>query len=247
MESNGSRHPVSEWDTVATTRDNGEPIRILIADHDPISRRVVDGVLRGSRQLDVVASIDSHRPFAEWPIRHVDVAVLSLSGGDLPAATIRELTARAIRVLLIGMDWTRGSLDIAVAAGAAGCVVKDTELTGIVAGVQAIAHGNAVFSPELVSLYVPCSDATVPHHRPPDVVLRLSDREREVLMLLGDGMSTAEAAKACGVSNATIKSHVSHSLGKLGARSRLEAVLIVKGAFTPVRWTRLRPPDRVGS
>jgi DNA-binding CsgD family transcriptional regulator len=69
----------------------------------------------------------------------------------------------------------------------------------------------------------------------------LTDREHEVLSLLADGMSTVEAARSLGVSPATIKSHVSHALPKLGARNRLEAVLLIRNAtrpYHPVRSSR---------
>lgn len=205
----------------------------MIADHDPISRRVVEGVLRSCAELDVVAAVDSHRPLTEWPLRGMDVAVLGLASGDSPVGAIRELSGHRIRVLLIGIDWTRRGLNEAAAAGAVGFLVKDPELTGIVGGVQAVAAGNVVLSPELLDLYMPrpaANGSTTRRQGPAEAVGRLSEREREVLTLLGEGLSTAEAARVCGVSSTTIKSHVSHALTKLGARNRLEAVLMVKEA-----------------
>jgi two-component system, NarL family, nitrate/nitrite response regulator NarL len=221
--------PRSAFDGDLSTDERAQArIRTLVADHDPISRRVVEGVLRSCDELEVTA-VDSHRPLLEWPLRRLDVVVLGLASGESPTGTVRELSARELRVLLVGIDWTRRGLDDAAAAGAVGFLVKDPELTGIVGGVQAVAAGNVVLSPELLELYVPRSaDGSARHQRAAEAVHRLSDREREVLTLLGEGLSTAEAARVCGVSSTTIKSHVSHALTKLGARNRLEAVLMVK-------------------
>jgi two-component system nitrate/nitrite response regulator NarL len=224
---------------------SGSRPRVVLADHDPISRRFLEAALRAADQLSVVAGIDSHHPMADWPLRQVDVVVLGLGHGDAPLGTVRELSSRMIPVLLIGLDWTRRSLDGALAAGASGCLTKSVDLTGVVSGVQAVASGNIVLSPELVELYVLRSPGeAVGGSRDQDLVRTLSNREREVLALLADGMSTAEAAALCGVSNATIKSHVSHALTKLGARNRLEAVLMVKGSFTPSRPVRPLPAQR---
>lgn len=230
-----------EWDLVVPGRRGRPRIRTFVADHDPISRRVIHSVLGRSEQLEMVACVDSHDPLAEWPLRHVDVAVLGLTPSDFQIGTVRELVSRLIRVLLIGVDWTRRGLDEAVVAGATGCLVKDTDLTGIVGAVHAVACGNMVLSPELLGLHIARPrPGAVDRRESREAVLRLSDREREVLILLGEGMSTAEAANLCGVSNATIKSHVSHALTKLGARNRLEAVLMVNDAFTPATQAQLR-------
>ncbi|WP_370949008.1 LuxR C-terminal-related transcriptional regulator [Amycolatopsis sp. cg5] len=211
--------------------DSGPRVRTLLAEHDPISGHFVEGVLSAGQGLSVVAVVDSHRPIADWPLRQTDVVVLGLGHGDFLLGVVRDLAGRGVPVLVLGMDWTRRGLDNALAAGASGCLVKNTELDGVVSGVHAVAAGNRVLSPELLELYVPRAESS-PRA---EVVGKLSDREREVLTLLGQGMSTAEAAKLCGVSNATIKSHVSHALTKLGARNRLEAVLMIRDSFIPAR------------
>jgi DNA-binding NarL/FixJ family response regulator len=209
------------------------PIRVVVADHDPISRHVVTETLGRTDGIDVVACVDSHRPLADWPPRLAGVAVLSLCPGDSPVDPVRVLAARSLRVLLIGVAWTRAGLDGALAAGATGCLVKTAELTGLAGAVHAVAGGNRVLSPELLDLYVtrPAPAGTRRRCRL-DAVRTLTEREREVVTLLAEGLSTAEVARFCRVSRATVKSHVSHALGKLGARNRLEAVLMVQAALT---------------
>lgn len=201
-------------------------VRTLLADEDPISRDVVQVALRSDDQLHLVAGIDSRRPLSEWPLNQVEVVVLGLSHGDVLLSTLRDLAARGIKSVVVGLDWNRRVLDNVLAAGASGCLVKDARLDGVVSGVRAVAAGNRVLSPRLLEIYAPR------HARDGGaddlVVARLTLREREILNLLGEGLSTSEVAAACGVSGATIKSHVSHALTKLRARSRLEAVLMLK-------------------
>lgn len=220
----------TEWDLVVTRDEPG--IRTVVAEHDPVSRRVLCAVCSRSERLDVVAALDSHTPVGEWPLSRVEVAVVDLTALGLQANPVPALIARGIRVLLIGVDWSRATVGAAISAGVTGCLVKDPDLTGIVGGVHAVAGGHMVLSPDLLAMHLPRPAG--PGGRDGDkwysVLRRLSEREREVLALLGEGMSTAEAAKRCGVSAATIKSHVSHTLAKLGARNRLEAVLMLKDA-----------------
>lgn len=218
--------------------DHGEPdTRVLVADRDPISRHVLGEVLRRTGQFDVVACVEGDQPMRTWPLSRVDVVVLAATPREDITLTVRELVSRRIRVLLIGVGWTRGRLDAAFAAGVAGCLVKNTEVGGLAAAAQAVASGHTVLSPELHGLYtVPAHPfrGTVPSQASrragsPEHLLRLlTQREHKVLALLAEGLSTAEAAADLHVSPATIKSHVSHALTKLGVRNRLEAVLLVR-------------------
>ncbi|MBO4207832.1 helix-turn-helix transcriptional regulator [Micromonospora echinofusca] len=222
----GTTHrPRSAWQLDGGRSRVPSRIRVLVADHDPVWRRLLHDVLTGNSQLDVVAGVDSHRPLADWPLHRVDVAVLGASHGELMTGAVRQLTARRIRVVLLCLDWSRRSLDAAMAAGAAGCLVKEPDLSGVAGSVQAVAGSNRVLSTALLNFYV--NPAAV-DRRTQDAVRRLTTREREVLRLLGEGRTTAEAAELCGVSSATVKSHVSHALAKLDARNRLEAVLMVR-------------------
>jgi DNA-binding NarL/FixJ family response regulator len=115
--------------------------------------------------------------------------------------------------------------------------VKNTEVGGLAAAARAVASGHTVLSPELHGLYTspvrvvpgPVPSQVSRRAGSPDHLLRLlTGREHKVLALLAEGLSTAEAAADLKVSPATIKSHVSHALTKLGVRNRLEAVLLVR-------------------
>ncbi|GLF98496.1 response regulator transcription factor [Streptomyces yaizuensis] len=228
-----------------TNGSAAEPeVRILLADQDPISRHVLGRVVRRAEQLRLVVSVDVRQPLRDWRLNQVDVAVLGVGHNCDPVDTIRELVAGGIRVLLIGVGWTRGKLDAAFQAGAMGCLLKDARISGLAAAARAVASGHTVLSPELHELYRSPSERRRGVPPSPDrpgggestqrLLSTLTDREREVLALLTDGLSTSEAAARLHVSAATIKSHVSHTLTKLGVRNRLEAVLLMQGAPVPV-------------
>ncbi|WP_441250126.1 response regulator transcription factor [Kitasatospora sp. McL0602] len=180
--------------------------------------------------------MDIRRPVREWPLDQVDVAVLAIGHQEDHSRTVHELALSKIQVLLIGVGWTRARLEAAVSAGAAGCLVKDTRIGGLATAVRSVASGHAVLSPELLGLYRSPARREPSSAAPPvlsgDAVRRLirslTDREQQVLTLLAEGSSTVEAAEALSVSPATVKSHISHALGKLGVRNRLEAVLLMQ-------------------
>lgn len=210
-------------------------VRTLLADHDPISRRVLASVLSKAEQLEVVACADSHDSLETWPLDEVDVAILGVSSAEPMTLLVGDLVARRLDVVVIGVDWDRSSIDAAITAGAAGCLVKDCDLTGLAASICAVASGHAVFSRQLLNCYMPGSGRrTHPRLQALAALQSLTDREQQILLLIADGMSTAEVADFCGVSAATVKSHVSHALTKLGVRSRLEAILLIRdGLDTP--------------
>lgn len=217
--------------------EQDEPVAsVLLADHDPISRRVLGTVLRDAAQLEYLRCVDSHRPVEEWPrLGRADVVVLVVGAHEDATATVARVTGYGCRVLLVGTAWTPESLSTALAAGATGCLIKDTEIGRVATAARAVASGHVVLSPQLLGQCLhkkPASGGSplgLDGPVPLDTLLAtLTKREREVLDLLADGKSTAEAAEVLMLSAATVKSHVSHALAKLGVRNRLEAVLLMQ-------------------
>ncbi|MFI9236594.1 LuxR C-terminal-related transcriptional regulator [Streptomyces sp. NPDC053079] len=160
-----------------------------------------------------------------------DVAVVAVGRHEDFTGAVAALTDRGVRVLLIGSGWTRGRLETALACGVRGCLVEETEGERLSAAVQAVAAGNVVISPELFALRAaPASRpaSAVGGRRRAELLGTLSGRERTVLTLLGQGLSSAEVAARLSITPGTVKSHVSHTLAKLGVRTRIEAVLLLR-------------------
>jgi two-component system, NarL family, nitrate/nitrite response regulator NarL len=205
---------------------------VVLADDDPISQQVLAVALRRSERVNLVACVDSRRPVDSWPLDAADVAIVAVTCED-EEWLIRTLVAR-LPVVLLGVRWTRARMSAAFAAGASGCLDKAIDVRGLAAAADAVAAGFMVLTPRLFHNY----RAQVPqprrHESGPDPVRlfrSLTARERQVLTLLVEGRSTGEVAAALNVSAATVKSHISHSLTKLGVRNRLEAVLIAQRAL----------------
>jgi DNA-binding NarL/FixJ family response regulator len=117
----------------------------------------------------------------------------------------------------------------ALQAGAAGYLLKDAGGARLVAAVEAVAAGERPLAPEVVARLVAAS-AGRPMTRPADVhrLDPLSDRERDVLALIGAGRSNAEIAAELYISPATVKSHVRHILAKLDLRDRPHAIVLAR-------------------
>jgi DNA-binding NarL/FixJ family response regulator len=116
----------------------------------------------------------------------------------------------------------------ALRAGASGFLLKDVERERLVEAVRTVAAGESLFAPSvierLVAHYVEHPPVTAAW--PPPQLAELSERELEVLTLVGRGRSNGEIAAELFISLATVKTHVRHVLAKLGLRDRVQAVVL---------------------
>jgi len=204
---------------------HGTTVRVLLVDKDPLSRHFLTNALSEMHRVEVcLAPIDTsdYRPPANVQI----VLVASTPTEPVQFSQLRALTATRVRVLVLGIEWTPERLQDALKAGVAGCVTKNVDVAALAAAVHAVASGHVVISPELLVYLAAPPEllATVPA----GILAKLTTREIDVLELLAEGMSTSEIAAQLGVSSATVKSHVSHVLTKLGVRNRVQAALIAK-------------------
>ncbi|MGW7352432.1 response regulator transcription factor [Streptomyces sp. NPDC054784] len=226
------RGPEVRTPTSGGTAAGPEPDRprVLLLDSDPVSRLVFGGTLDADERVSLIGAHDSRMQPAEWPVRRADLVILVSGPSENHVLKAQEIARGGVRSLLVGVDWTKHRLDAALSAGVSGCLSKGWALTHLPVAAGAAATGHVVFSPDLVELFAAMKPMEGVHrlaHR-----LRcLTRREREVLTLLAEGMSTSEVSTTLVVSPATIKSHVSHALTKLGVRNRLEAVLLMQAAL----------------
>jgi DNA-binding NarL/FixJ family response regulator len=113
----------------------------------------------------------------------------------------------------------------ALRAGASGFLVKDTEPVDLLRGVRAVAAGEGLLSPSVTRRLIEEFAMRSRSPRPPEALGGLTEREREVVALVGAGLSNDEIAVKLMVSPATAKTHVSRSMSKLGARDRAQLVV----------------------
>jgi DNA-binding NarL/FixJ family response regulator len=148
---------------------------------------------------------------------------IRMPGIDGIEATRRLPRQRVLILTTFGLD--QYILE-ALRAGASGFLLKDAPTQEVVAAVRAVAAGDAVLSAavtrQLLDQVARRLPAAVSHRADEH---ELTEREHEVLRMLATGLSNSEIAAALFVSEATVKSHVSHLLGKLGLRDRVQAVI----------------------
>ena len=202
-------------------------LRVVIADDQPMMRAGFKAVLEAAGDIEVVAEAGDGEQAVRAANDHAPDVVLMdirMPGIDGIEATRRLPRQRVLILTTFGLD--QYILE-ALRAGASGFLLKDAPTHEVVAAVRAVAAGDAVLSPVVTRQLLDQVARRLPaavSQRPGDLDL-LTEREREVLRMLANGLSNAEIAAALVVSEATVKSHVSHVLGKLGLRDRVQAVI----------------------
>ena len=214
-----------------------QPVRVLIVDDDPLVRAGLAMILGGAPELSVVgeatdgaevpAAVAAHRP----DVVLMDIRMPRVDGLTATAA-LRERPSPPEVLVLTTFDADEYVLR-ALRAGAAGFVLKDTPPAEIVRAVLRVAAGEAALSPTVTKrliAHVTDSGADARKSRAEKMLGRLSDREREVALALGQGHSNAEIASALHMSVATVKAHVSRLLVKLELNNRVQVALLVHDA-----------------
>lgn len=213
------------------------PIRVLMVDDDALVRAGLAMILGAAPDIEVVGETDSGRGLAELVARtRPDVVLMDIRMPKVDGLTAtRELTRQPghPRVLVLTTFHLDEYVFGALAAGAAGFLLKDTPPQQIIDGVRIIASGQAVLSPAdtqaLVQRYAAAARDTV-GDRARARLARLSEREREIAALVAEGAANAEIAARLVVAEATVKAHVSHILTKLDLDNRVQIAICVHEA-----------------
>jgi DNA-binding NarL/FixJ family response regulator len=208
-------------------------IRVLIADDQPLVRAGLRALLDAEPDVEVVGvATDGAQALELARTTRPDVACLDIRmPGRNGIEVTRELCAPdadpAVRVLILTTfdldDYVFGALE----AGASGFLLKDADPDTIVAAVRQVAAGNGTIDQALTRKVLRefVTRRSLQPVRAAGTDGLLTARERDVLLLLAQGMSNEEIATALVVEVATVKSHLARMLPKLGVRSRLQAVV----------------------
>ena len=210
-----------------------EPIRIAVADDHPMFRAGVVMSLREEADIDVVgeaADAGSALAIARSELPDVMVLDIAMPGSGLDAARAIAAACPATRIVMLTVSEDEDDLLAAMKAGASGYVLKGagaSELAGIIRSVHA---GEVYVAPALA--WGMLREMRTPRTTPYD---ELTEREREVLELVAEGMSNQEVGQRLGLAEKTIKHYMTNILGKLQVRSRVEAALLVAREGSPSR------------
>lgn len=204
-------------------------VRVLVADSHRLVRAGIRLLLEGTERITVVGEAGSETEAVALARRLVpDVVVIdaSLSGVDGIEVT-RELSSRpdVAVMLLTSSDDTDDTL-AALRAGATGVLLKDTEPADFADHVEALARGEARLSSRLTRRLIAELASRIERASPsPELLEELTAREREVVALVGHGLSNDEIAQRLVVTRSTAKTHVSRAMAKLGAHDRAKLVV----------------------
>lgn len=221
-------------------------IRVLLADDQALVRAGFRALLDSAPDIEVVAeAADGEEAVRLTRAERPDVVLMDvrMPGVDGLAATERILADRSLEatriVILTTFDLDEYIFD-ALRAGASGFLVKDTEPRDLLQAVRVVHGGEALLSPGITRRLI-ADYAGRPRGAPaPSVRLNgLTEREREVLALVGEGLSNEEIARRLVVSPATAKTHVSRTMVKLGVRDRAQLVVIAyETALVTPKWSQ---------
>lgn len=195
-------------------------IRVMLVDDHPVVREGLRGMLEAEPDLTVVAEAGSgEEAVAQARVTETDVILMDLRMRDLDGvgATERILAGNPrTRVVVLTTYETDADILRAVEAGASGYLLKDASRADLANAVRAAARGETVLAPSVAG-------RLVNQVRRP-ATQSLSAREVEVLALVAKGLTNADIGRALHISEATVKTHLLRTFGKLGVSDRTAAV-----------------------
>lgn len=216
-------------------------VRVVLADDQPLVRSGLRVLMADAPDIDVVGEAGTGAEAVQL-VRNTepDVAVMDIRmpGMDgIEATRLITAAAGATRVLMLTTFDDDECIYGALRAGASGFLVKDMALDDILGAIRVVAAGDALIAPSVTRRLIAefaARPEPAPHRR---LVGNITEREREVLTLVGRGRSNSEIAAHLYISVATAKAHVARLLTKLEARDRVQLVITAyeTGLVTPPR------------
>jgi DNA-binding NarL/FixJ family response regulator len=206
-------------------------IKVLVADDEALLRSAFSSLIESQDDLEVVGAAADGRQAVELvaslapDVVVMDVRMPVMDGIEATRQITRSL-ARSRVLILTTFDLDEYVFE-ALRAGASGFALKSRPPEELLSGIRTLAAGDALLAPSvtrrLIAHFTDRAQATA---RTPWGLDELTDREREVLILVARGLSNAELAATLHVTLATAKTHVSRLLTKLGARDRTQLVIL---------------------
>jgi two-component system, NarL family, response regulator DevR len=203
------------------------PVRVFLVDDHEVVRRGVAEVLEDDPGITVAGEAGSvAEALARVPAVRPDVVVIDMRLPDGDGATLcRELRARvpALRCLILTSYSDQDALAAAIEAGASGFLLKQVRGPALVSALRTVAAGGRSFDDVI---------AGVPRSRPAaaaagsDRLGLLTDQERSVLRLIGEGLTNRQIGERMGLAEKTVKNYTSHLLAKLGLERRTQAAIL---------------------
>lgn len=207
-----------------------EKIRLIVIDDHPLFREGVAYTLQAQPDMTVVGqgeSLDDAVRLARDCAPDVALFDINVPGGGIAAAAMVTAAHPALKVIMLTASTDEDDLAAAMRAGARGYILKGVAARELVGIVRSVWAGEGYVAPALAAGLL----AGLAGGRPAgktDPLAGLTEREREVLELVADGLSNKEVAARLHLSEKTVKHYMTIIMEKLGVRNRTEAALLVK-------------------
>jgi DNA-binding NarL/FixJ family response regulator len=208
------------------------PIMVLIADDQALVRAGFRAILEAQPDIVVVGEATDGYDALDLARRRrpnvvlMDVRMPGLDGLESTRRIVAEGIEPPIAVLMLTTFDLNEYVYEALRAGASGFLLKDVPPEQLVAAVRIVAAGDALIAPAITKRLISQFARTAPPLSPNASLSELTPRELEVLSLIARGLSNAEIAAELVLSEATVKTHITRLLGKLGLRDRVQAVVL---------------------
>ncbi|MGA4840555.1 response regulator [Streptomyces sp. G45] len=206
-------------------------MRVFLLDDHEVVRRGLRDLLDSEPDIEVVGDAGSGaQALVRGPALRPDVAVLDVRLPDGDGITVcRELRSAMPELaclMLTSFDDEDALLD-AIMAGAAGYVLKQIKGSDLVTAIRTVASGESLLDPATTARLMRSLRGPAPAPEPEDARLAvLNDRERDILALIGEGMTNRQIGARLYLSEKTVKNHISRMLAKLGVERRVQAAVI---------------------
>jgi DNA-binding NarL/FixJ family response regulator len=207
-------------------------LRVLLADDQPLVRVGLRALAEAEGDMEVVGEAANGRELLELAratlpdVVVADIRMPVMDGLEATRELARDPQLASTRVLILTTFEVDEYVFEALRAGASGFMLKDEEPTELLRAIRVVAAGESLLSPSVTRRLVETFAARPAAVSPNLGLLReLTEREREVVALVGSGLDNEEIAGRLFMSPATARTHVSRAMGKLGARDRAQLVV----------------------
>ncbi|MFD5650535.1 response regulator [Streptomyces sp. NPDC127039] len=210
------------------------PIRVFLLDDHEVVRRGVHDLLSDELDITVVGEAGTvEQALVRVPALRPQVAVLDVRLPDGDGVTVcRELRSRMPELaclMLTSFDDEEALLD-SIMAGASGYVLKQIQGSDLVSAVRTVAAGQSLLDPSATARLMARLRQGQEPEPEPDALPGLTDREREILALIGEGLTNRQIGQRLYLAEKTVKNHISRLLAKLGVERRIQAAVIATQA-----------------